>query len=190
MSFYADPAPHTEVTEAAEVEDAEAFHSTEIGRVHECGRFWEFERAAFREDHADELGAEITVRHLKRDVEMAHEKSDDAVGVVFAALEHIQDFIFRTVVYLVRYVHPQERAGDITLFPVKAAVNAFFGETGGQRKGSVLPCKAVHNGQLAVKRDGDMGKRFAGKETDQFRGERCGAGKEYVDGLHWNVPVP
>lgn len=189
VGFHADPALGAEITESAEVEDAEAFHGTEVGRVHKSGGFGEFERAAFGEDHTDKLGTEIAVGQFHRNLQAAEKQSDDAVGIIFAALEHIEDLIFRTVVHFIGHVHLQKSAWDIALFSVEAAVEVFFRKTRRQGKGGVFSCKAIQNGQLTVKRDGDMGERFAGKETDQPRRNRRRAGQKYVDGLHWNVPM-
>lgn len=156
-----------EVGESAKIEDVQTVDGTEIKRVHEGRRFRQLECAAFGKDGADELGTEVLIRYVQRDMQAAQEQSEDAVTIVFPTLKHIINKSFGTVINLIGHVHLQKGAGDIALFPVEPAVEVFLRQSGGKRNGRIFSRKTVKNGKFPLKRDGNMSKGFARKQSDE-----------------------
>lgn len=145
---------------AAEIENFQPVHRTEVERMHQGGGFGECECAAFGKDGTDELGTEIAVGTIQRDAQMTEKEAEDAVGIVFTTLEHIIYERFGTGINFFRYIQPKKSAGDIALFPIKSAVDMFFHESGGKGDCGIFPGKAVQYRQFTVKSEGNMSKRF------------------------------
>lgn len=170
--------------EAAEIEDFQSVKRAEIERMHEGCGFRECERAAFGEDRADELGTEIAIGKIQGDAQMTEKETEDAVGIVFAALKHIIYECFCAGIDFFRHIQPKQSAGDIALSAVESAVEMFFHESGRKRYGGVFPGEAVKNGQFRLERKGDMGERFAREQSDEPGDNGGGTCQQNVDGLH------
>ena len=170
--------------EAAEIEDFQPVERAEIERMHEGCGFRECERAAFREDGADELGTEIAIGKIQGDAQMTEKETEDAVGIVFTPLKHIIYECFCAGIDFFRHIQPKQSAGNIALSAVESAVEMFFHESGGKRYGWVFPGEAVKNRQFRLERKGDMGERFAREQSDEPGCNGGGTRQQNVDGLH------
>ena len=144
-------APHVPLVDRPELMDL-----TEVGRTDQGRRLGEFQRPAVPQEAGHELGAEVVVTPVQREVEEAGEGTQQIVVVSLPLGVHSTDLPAEAGVYLWGDGQLIEAAGDLLPLGPELRTDLFLHQPGREGKVGVFPGKAVKGTYGAVQSNGCM----------------------------------